>query len=180
MSLNVGPTPERVAKATGVDVPIVDQTRRRQAFRMVDVIEAMSRDGRLRQEGVAAFRKFERALATANASGVLLSRYGAEAGGSGTPLSQLATDLLCPEERRAEAVSDVHFAVLAVGEPRTVEVLLAIATQEASLEQMGRRILLIGNKTAAIAAAARTVQMGTYALALHYGYVQPPARASPD
>lgn len=180
MSLNVGPTPERVAKATGVDVPIVDNKRRRQAFRMVDVIESMHRQGRLREEGVAAFRKFERDLATAYASSPLLSRYGEQTGGRGTPLSQLTSDILCPEERRADAINDVHCAAVAVGEPRTVESLLAIATREVSLELIGRTILLVGNKTAAIAAAGRTVQIGTYSLAMHYGYVQPPARASPS
>ena len=173
MSLYVGPTPERVAKASGVDVPIVDQTRRRQAFRMVDVVETMRRDGRLRDESVAAFRKFEREVALSRLTSVQIGMYGDYVAGGSRLVAQIEGDGMSPEERRQEAHARLAQARMFIGEPRTVEALMTIATEETSLEKIGRGILMIGNKTAAIAAAARTVQIGTYALAMLYGYVQP-------
>jgi len=180
MTALLGPTRERLAKAAGFDVPAVDQKSRRQAFRLVDVIETMKRDGRLRDEQVNAFRQFEKDFTNSQRSSVLLCRYGEQASGGGTPLSQLAYDILCPEERRAEAFGKARDAAVTVGEPRTVEALLMIVTEACNLERIGREVLMVMNKSQAIAVAARTVQMGTYMLALHYGYMQPPTRASPS
>lgn len=171
MSL-LGPTPERVAKAAGgVDVPVVDTKRRRNAFRVVGIVETMLREGRLRPEQAAAFRKWERDMAVAHSSSALLSRYGELTGSGGTPLSQLASDLLSPEERRTDAHRSLAQAAISVGEPRTVEVLIMLATTDATLEQIGRHVLMVGNRPQAKAQAERTIQLGTYWLARHYGFV---------
>jgi hypothetical protein len=172
MTTLLGPTRQRVDKAAGVDVPIVDQRSRRQAFRVVDVIETMGRRGKLHDFQAAAFRRFEKDYTTVHKSSVLLGRYGAAASGSGTPLSQLANDLLCPEERRADAYTRVSEAALAVGEPRTVEALILVVSSDATLEDIGRVVLMIGNRPQAKVAAERTLQMGTYGLARHYGLVR--------
>lgn len=170
MSL-VGPTAERLRRAPDFDVPLVDEKRRRPAFRIVDVIETMFRVGKIRAEQVNAFRQFERDYTEANRGGSLLSRYGERASGGGTPITQLASDLLCPEERRADAYRRVSDAAQAVAEPRCVEMLIAVVTKQSTLEDLGRDILMIGNKSQAVAVASRTLQMATWHLAQHYGYL---------
>ncbi len=170
MSL-LGPTVERLRRAPDFDVPVVDEKRRRPAFRIVDVVETMFRDGKIREEQVNAFRQFERDYNEASKSSVLLCRYGERASGGGTPLSQLASDLLCPEERRADAFRRASDAAKAVCEPRSVEVLVKLVTEQPTLEQLGRSVLMILNKPQATAAAMRTVQTATWHLAQHYGYI---------
>lgn len=174
----LGPTPQRLARAFDADIPITDSTRRRRAFRLIGVVEGMARQGKLKKEQVEAFGDFEKDLSHAFASGSVVVRYGEQSGSGGTPVSQLASHLLGPE-KRADACASLALAARQIGEPRTLETLLAIAMAEATLEIVGRTILMIGNKTAAIAAAQRTVQIGTYSLAVHYGRTNPPSRASP-
>lgn len=170
MSL-IGPTAERLRRAPDFDVPVVDEKRRRAAFRIVDVIETMFRVGKIREEQKNAFRQFEKDYTEANRGSALLSRYGERASGGGTPISQLASDLLCPEERRAEAFRKVSEAAQAVCEPRCVEMLIAVVTEQASLEDLGRRVLMVQNSAQAKAVASRTLQMATWHLAQHYGYL---------
>lgn len=150
---------------------MVDDKRRRQTFRIVDVVETMFRDGKIRQEQINSFRQFERDYTTAVKSSVLLARYGERASGGGTPLSQLASDLLCPEERRADAYRKASDAAKAVCEPSSVEILIKLVTEQPTLEQLGRNVLMVPNKSQAIAAAARTIQTATWHLAQHYGYL---------
>lgn len=177
----LGPTPERLRRAQSFDLPGVDQKRRVHSFRLVDPIETMTRDGRLNDEQAHAFRRFEKDYTDAQKSSALLSRYGERASGGGTPLSQLANDLLCPEERRADAFRKAHEAAIAVGEPRSVEALIMIVTSASTLADVGRQVLRVKNRGQAVAAAAVTLQIATYKLAEHYGLIiAPHARASPS
>lgn len=170
MSALLGPTRERVAKAFEIDVPLTDNTARRQCFRIVGVVEMMHRRGSLRDGQLEAFKLFEADLGHAFASGAIVSRYGELTGSARTPLSQLASSLLGPE-KRAAAHARLAEAAKNVGEPRTLETLLALALREATLEQIGRNVLMIGNKAQAIAVASRTVQVGTYSLGIFYGKI---------
>lgn len=171
------PSKERLAKAGDFDVPHVDQRSRRTAFRIIGVVEGMERTGRLRREQVTAFQRFEKDLSLASRSSHTISRYGDEAGAGGTPLSQLSTDMLSMDERQSDVHRNIAAAVRAMSEPRTVEAVTMAAVKDTNLEQIGKLVLLIGNKTQAIASAARTLQMGTYLLALHYGYIDKPTYA---
>ena len=164
----LGPTRERLGKCGDFDIPITDAKRRRQAFRIVGVVETMWRAGSLPDRSMTAFKAFEKDLSIAHGSRGLLSRYGDDVTGIGTPLTQQVSDLLAAEHR-SEAHRSLAGALKAIGEPRTVETLLALATKDVKLEDIGRAILLIGNRQQAVAAARRTVQCGTYNLAEHYG-----------
>lgn len=167
----LGPTAERLRHASGCDVPLIDSKSRRHAFRVVDVIETMFRVGKIRTEQYNAFRQFEKDYAKAQKGVMRLSRFGDRASGGGTPISQLAIDLLCPEECRMDAYAKISAAANAVGEPRCVEMLIAASTERTTLEELGRQVLLIGNKAQAAAVASRTLQMATWHLAQHYGYL---------
>jgi hypothetical protein len=173
----LGPTPQRLSHAVECDEPLIDTKARRQCFRIIGVVEMMHRRGSIRDEALDAFKIFEMDLSHAYASGALVSRYGELTGSTRTPLSQLASHLLGPE-KRAQAHARLADAARYVGEPRTLETLLALALREATLEQIGRDVLMVGNKAQAIAVASRTVQMGTYSLAIFYGKINP-AREPP-
>lgn len=164
----LGPTRERLAKCGDFDVPITDTKRRRQAFRIVGVVETMWRAGSLPDRSMTAFKAFEKDLSMAHGSRGLLSRYGDDVTGIGTPLTQQVNDLLVAEGR-SEAHRRLAGALKAIGEPRAVETLLALATKDIKLEDIGRAILNIGNKAQAIVAARFTVKFGTWNLAGYYG-----------
>lgn len=172
----LGPTRERLAKAQDFDEPISDDSRRRMAWRMISIPESMHRADKLRSEQLLAFKHFERDLDLSNLGNRITSRYGAAASSSGTPLFQLsavALYALSPEERRSDAMMRLSDACNAIGEPQSVELLMLAAVGDVTAECLGRDVLMISNKPQAIAAAYRTIQTGTYALAQHYGYVAP-------
>lgn len=172
----VGPTRERVRKASDFEAPVTDQKRRRVHWRMLSTAETMHNAGKLSDEQLNAFKRFERDLSESQSGRRVIARYGAEAGTGGTPLLQLseyALTALSPEERRSDAYDYIKRALAAVGEPRSVELLIVAATEDMTLESLGRSVLCIGNKAQATAAAQRTLQTATYALAQHYGYIAP-------
>lgn len=172
----LGPTRERLGKAADFEAPITDDKRRRTAWRLISIAESMHRACKLSDEQLAAFRQFERDLALSEIGNRVTSRYGAQAGSGGTPLMQLsvmALAALSPAERRSDAIDRLSDACNAIGEPQSVELLMYAAFGDVTAEGLGRDVLLISNKAQAIAAAHRTLQTGTYALAQHYGYVPP-------
>lgn len=162
-----GPTRERVAKCADVETPIVDQTKRRNCWRVVGIIEKMVKSGKICEQRARAFADFEKDIRIVHNSDKLVSGYGRLGGGEPTEALM---------ERRTAAHRRLAGATRAICDPRTVETLIAIATKNTSLEDIGREVLMVNNRSMAIAAVQRTVQMGTYALAVHYGHLHEPIR----
>jgi len=164
------PTPERLAKhAGGIEAPEVTRTTQRRAYRLTGPVEAMHRDGSISDEQWAAYQRFERDYVKSSAVHGLVAAYGAPRGGNGTPASQMAADILCPEDVRLQASRRLLEAVQAIGHPPTVGILVHLITNDASLYSAGLLFTDYSNRNACIAAAKERVQRGLYDLAVHYG-----------
>lgn len=168
----IAPTAERVAKSAGLDIPIVDTKRRREAFRLVGPVEKMWRDGRIRDGQLAGFRKFERDLMLTSDSKTMLAQYGGSSGGG---LSAMESEDFAVERSTAfRRLAEIKKWV----EPRTYESLETMVTNDVTLEDIGREVLMIANRPQAKAAAERTLQQGTWTLAVFYGCLTPSEIAS--
>lgn len=167
----VAPTLERVKKSADIDMPIVDTKRRRNAFRLVGPVEKMWRDGRIRDEHLAGFRKFERDVAITSPSKTLLARVGNLPGGS---VENGTEDIL---DNRADAFRRID-KLEKILEPRALETLKVSVLNDVSLEDIGRNVLMYGNRSQAKAAAERTLVQSTWTLAVFYGCITPSEAAS--
>src|SRR5690606_16530652 len=102
-----------------------------------------------------------------------VAKYGERAGCGGTPASQLATNVICPEDIKTAAVRRVEEAMEAIGHIPTIAALKTVITRETTLEEIGRKFGGWRNKAQACAAAVTMIQHGCYRLAVHYGYFRP-------
>ena len=174
MSLElIAPTQDRIRKAVHVEKPSFDQKTKRDAWRIVGVAETMWKRGQLSEECWEAFQRFERDYDRADRVSSAIAKYGERAGAGGTPVSQLATEVICPEDIKAAAVRRVEEAMDEIGHRPTVCVLVTMITKETTLEDLGRRFGGWKNAPQARAAAVTMIQQGCYRLAQFYGFANP-------
>lgn len=177
MSLDyVAPTPERLKKAPHVERPMKDQKTKRDAWRIVSPVETMYKRGQLSEECWQAFQRFERDLDRADRVTSAVAKYGDRAATGGTPVSQLATEVICPEDIKTAAVRRVEEAIGAIGHVPTIAALKTVSLKETTLEEIGRKFGGWKNKPQATAAAVTMIQQGCYRLAVHYGYFRQSGR----
>jgi hypothetical protein len=177
MSLDViAPTPERLSKAVYVEKPAKDQKTKRDAWRIVSPVETMYKRGQLSEECWQAYQRFERDLDRADRVTSAIAKYGERAGAGGTPVSQLATEVICPEDIKIAAIQRVEEAMEAIGHTPTIAALKTAILKETTLEEIGRKFGGWRNKAQACAAAVTMIQHGCYRLAVHYGYLRKPGR----
>lgn len=163
-SMSMAPTAERVKKSADIDLPIVDTKRRRNAFRLIGPVEKMWRDGRIRDEQLAGFRKFERDIAITSPSKTLLARIGGLPGGC---IENGTEDALDVRSEAFRSLAEIERWM----EPQTLEAMKSMVLNDTSLESIGREVLMITNRPQAKAAAERTLQQGTWTLAVFYGCI---------
>lgn len=161
----MSPTRERIAKAHGhIDKPQVDQKTKRDAWRLISVVEGMLRRGWLSEEQKIAFERFATDFTKAEHVRSMICGYGQHIPSTrdedGTPWDPL--DHKIAAHKRAMA------AMEAVSYPRIVDALKHVVTEETTLEKIGRQFAMETNKNAAIAAGKQMLQIGTYALLKHY------------
>lgn len=170
-SMCMAPTAERVRKSTEIDLPVVDTKRSRRAFRLIGPVEKMWRDGRIRDEQLAAFRKFERDIAITSPSRTLLARVGSLPGGNAENSAEEVLDVRAVAHKRMD---ELKYYL----EPRALEALRVMVTNDIKLEGIGRSVLMFGNKAQAITAAETVIQQGTWTLAVFYGCITASEHAS--
>lgn len=172
ISLDLAPTTERLRKAVHVEKPSQDQKTKRDAWRIVGVVETMYKRGQLSDECWEAFQRFERDVDRADRVSSAIAKYGERAGIGGTPVSQLAADVFCPEDLKVAAVRRVEEAMEAIGHVPTVAALMTVILKETTLEKLGRQFFGWKDAKQARAAAVTALQHGCYSLAQFYGFAR--------
>lgn len=173
MSLEfIAPTQDRLRKAPHVERPSLDQKTKRDAWRIVGIAETMWKRGQLSDDCWQAFQRFERDYDRADRVSSAIAKYGERAGAGRTPVSQLATEVICPEDLKTAATQRIEQAMEAVGHVPTIAVLITMITKETTLEDIGRKFGGWKNAPQARAAAVTMVQQGCYRLAQFYGFAR--------
>jgi hypothetical protein len=165
----IGPTLERLSKLGEWETPQTDKKAKRLHHRIISVVEGMHRRGWVEDEQFQAFLRFERDLNKADRVRLPMCQYGRPfycADSSDNPWG--------PLDDKTAAVFRVREASVAIGHPNMVRAVSIAATQECTLESIGRIVAGEGNKTAAIAAGKLLMQLGTYRLAVHYQFIRGP------
>lgn len=165
----IAPTPERLAKHAEWETPRSDTRTKRSHHRIISVVEGMHRRGWVWDEQFQAFQRFERDLNKADRVRLPMCQYGRPfycADSSDNPWG--------PLDDKMAAVFRVREASAAIGHPNMVRAVSIAATQECTLESIGRTVAEERNKTAAIAAGKLLMQLGTYRLAVHYQFIRGP------
>lgn len=172
----VGPTTERLRKALAiggrVEMPIEDRRVVRRAWRMVNVVETMHRDGKLTAERWEAWQRFHRAWVAAEMGPRVIQQYGDRFGGGGTPESQVTAEAFdmgdAREVRRVMQREHVRDALEAVSAPGLQRVLVMAAGVECSLETIGRSVSSLADRKQVIAVAAALIDTALWLLYCHY------------
>lgn len=164
-------TPERVRRARGsYEGALVDDRVRRQADRIVPVLEAMRRRGQITEEELAAGERYCRYRLGISPSSGLVGAYGDERW-SGTTASQAREDMT-REEWRHYCGAQIRAAHDAIGSPEATRALVLLADLEWTLECIGRDYLHAKSPPAAMAAGAVLIKLALSSLARHYGLVR--------
>lgn len=159
------PTAERLAKSKEWERPETGRKVNRLHHRTIGVVEGMKRRGWISDAQSLAFEAYERAYLTSARSPGITIRYGESSGGS----SDSEFD---PLDRKIAATNKVAEWDNAIGYPNAALALRICATDDTSLELIGRKVCGEGNKTAAIVAAKTLIQIGLYRLAKHMAILQ--------
>lgn len=163
------PTAQRLRHHSGmIDAPERTQRTARLAYRLVSPVETLFRTGEISEDQWNAYCRFERDYSKSHKVHSLIAQYGARQGPSGTPASQMAADLLAPEDIRLDASRRIIRAVDAIAHPPTVGILVHLVANEATLHSAGLIFTAYSQRQAATAAAKALVQSGLYRLAAHY------------
>lgn len=157
------PTKERLRRDQ-FEAPCVDQKTDRRAFRVLSVPEQLG----LRPELCEAFANFHDAVERSIAVKSGVGDYGERVNGGSDPHASMAAIA----DRRIKASMEVLRVVHTITDKKTAEVLIRLLAKDKP-EDIGRRVLGKGNKTAAIAAAHERIEMACTALAIGYGYIRP-------
>lgn len=166
----IAPTRERLRHARGstIDEPVVDQKIARQAWRLVGVVEAMHRAGKIDDRRWAAWERFERDWNRAAIQPSIIARYGERAGAGGTPVTQMTADAMdraaLADYRRSDAIERVRDGLLSLMLPRLQQAIVIAASEQCNLEMIGARITPLKSQQQRIAVAGAAIEDGLWLL----------------
>lgn len=167
----IEPTPERLRHArNGVDAPQIDQKTARRAPRVVSLVDAMYRQGRLSKHCWDSYRRFEQDHLASQFYPSRICRYGVQAMGQ-TPVNQLTPEAMDAAEmgmeRRLHAEQKAAAAKSAIGGDPLKALLMAI-DENTDLETIGRKLSVYSGKMQCQAAASTLIQVALDRLHQHY------------
>lgn len=181
----IGPTNLRLRHASGSEVvpPIVDRQVVRRAWRIVGPVETMLKQGKITKRCWRAWDVFETDWNAAMIQPALIARYGERAGAGGTPPSQMTFYAMdkaeTRDERRSASVGRVERALDAVRVPQLKTVLLALASTDSGLEEIGRAVSRYADRGKAITAAVMSIEYALELLAQHYETIYGQSQIAP-
>lgn len=170
----IAPTPERIAKAAHWDIPTDTQTINgrqvtkaiRGAHRMISVVQNVANRGHINREQLLAFQKIEKLYEIGELSLYAQPRRRA-------PVDE--TNVFCIHAERDEARKEIERASSAIGFNHS-RVISHCMLPAATMETVGQ--MLFGpqhlSRRLVIDRGKKAIQDATYALAIHFGYVQKP------
>lgn len=172
----VGPTSQRVRRAassgTAFDMPVEDRRVARRAWRMVNVVETMHREGKLCSDRWAAWQRFQRAWLASEIGPSVIQKYGDRFGSGGTPDWQVMAEAFdiadARESQRVLKRDQLRNALEAVSAPGLQRALVMAVGVECSLETIGRSVSRYADRGKAIAVAASMIEVGLWLLHCHY------------
>lgn len=163
----IAPTAERISRAAGmIEAPVVNQTRSRRAWRLVPLVEAMHREGKISDDCLKAYVRFEGDWTIANRTSSGIGSYGERIRASDD------TDGTS-ELRKAIARKRITAAQDSIGSPHGRKALLMSVTSKHetslphTLDDIGRACG-VANGPQARAAGMATLRDALYQLHLHY------------
>jgi hypothetical protein len=157
----IAPTPERLAKASGHELPLINREVERRFTHVLSTVEAMERRGAIRTEQLEAYYKFCDDLERATSTRRVIPLYGR------VPSAPTED----PIDLKADAVRSSSGALKAMLEDERSVLVYLVEHQNATLEAVGKHVLLYGSRSKAILNAQRKVQTGLHRLAIHYGFL---------
>jgi hypothetical protein len=181
----IAPTRERLRHAQGstIDEPVVDQKIARQAWRIVGVVEAMHRAGKLDDRRWEAWERFERDWDRAAIQPSIIARYGERAGTGRVPVSQMTADAVRGVEvndlRRSDAIERVQDGLLSLKLPRLQQAIVMAASEQCNLEMIGARIARHKSPKVRQAIAGVAIEDGLWLLHTYYARLYGQAQVAP-
>ena len=160
----VAPTRERIKRAAGlIDAPQVTQQHQRRAWRLVPLVLALHREGKIGRECLTAHERFEEDWAIADRTPSGVGSYGERMGGDHVEGGEL---------RKIAARRRMERALAAIGSPHGRRALVMSVSATATgmpypLAQIGRACGS-RNRPQAIAGGTATLRDALYQLHQHY------------
>jgi hypothetical protein len=150
-----------------------------EAWRVVPVIEGMRERDQLTQHDTDAAERFYRDFILGHRVAGLTAKYGEQMGKGGTPLAQMAGEVLTPDEMRTHFHQKFVDACKAINHWPTIEWLVLIvceqlipgATKPPTLAEAGRVYMGYKDPKQQQASGATLIKTGLQRLARHYGLV---------
>ena len=164
----IAPTPEFLAHHPEVDTPKKSQQKNREAYRVRRVVGDLERDGHIGEREVAAAERFYRDATMGMRTPGLVAAYGSRTGGS-TPLSQVAVDVACPQERQSFHHAAALAAMSAINNVQQLAMVMKCVVLEQTLGQASREVFG-GSRNIASGMGKYALKLGLESLAHHYDH----------
>lgn len=169
--IDVHPTRERLRHARhSVESPAIDRKQDRRAWRIVSLVETLFRGDRISEPSYRAFKRFETDWQHARFVPSRVCRYGASSGS--TPAHQMAEDAMDGAEMQAErrlfAAEKALAAQAAVGGQPLQALMMLVADDDMTIEEIGRCLSGYGGKMQAQAAGLTYIRIALDRLQQHY------------
>ncbi|MDX2288178.1 MAG: hypothetical protein NW217_05085 [Hyphomicrobiaceae bacterium] len=169
----IAPTPERIAHAMGLmEAPEINQRVQRRAYQAQSIVARMHTDGKISDECLRAFQRFDTDWSVGHAVPSAIAGYGERIASASSDGGEHA------EVRKIVAKQRSDQALASIGSPHGQRALMmAVAPRQAdatstlrpyTLEEIGRACSTCRDRAQAMAAGMVTLRDALYQLHLHY------------